>query len=156
MHGWSRLAPALLAGILISALSPLGMLEADARFRQCKADSKKHADKHPNKHGELHVKSISYRKSGGFMGVNRGCDLDLSKMSRDERAKIESLFDLEEFMSLKSGTTPGAADVFYYNVEVVSTAGESHAVKFDDVTLPANLRPLISYLDGRSTDLRRQ
>jgi len=156
MRSWSRLlAPAVLVGVLIYALSPAGMLEADARFRQCQTDTK-HSDKHPNKQGDLHVKSLSYHKSGGFMGVNRGCELDLSKMSHDERSKIESLFDVEEFMSLKSGNTPGAADVFYYNIEVVATAGQSHAVKFDDVTLPASLRPLVNYLDDHSTDLRRK
>ena len=155
IFGWLKpMTPALLVGILVYALSPGAMLQADAKSKQCRTDAAEHGGKHHRHHGELHVKSISYRKSGGFMGVNRGCDLDLSKMSHDERAKIESLFDVNDFMSLKSSTTPGAADVFYYSLEVVATAGQSHQVKFDDVTLPATLRPLVTYLDGQSQDLR--
>ena len=102
----------------------------------------------------MKITKLTFRKTGGFIGAFRGCDLEMGKLTAEESARLQGLIDDSKLLSLKPKTQPGACDVYYYNFFVTTSDGKEHEFKFDDVTLPESVRALARYLDGKSTDLR--
>jgi len=88
---------------------------------------------------------VTFRQSGGYAGLSRGCELDSATMSRTEAAKLERL--VEKSRGAAAGTTskPGARDLTSYRVTVETDKG-SHQLEFDDLTVPAEATDLLAYL----------
>ncbi len=100
------------------------------------------------------VTRLEFRKTGGFMGILKGCDLDLLNLPAAERSKVEALVQSSNLLSLSSHTERRARDVYYYHITATTSDGKEHGCKFDDVTLPPALRPLVQLLEARSSNLK--
>jgi hypothetical protein len=117
--------------------------EADAAH--CKAKTSKGHQVKP----KMDLQKISYRKTGGFAGISKGVDIVVSSLSAEEQQQLQKLFDEANLPKHQEKTTPGAADVFYYWIEATAAKG-TYEVKYDDVSLPGSVRPLVQFLDSKS------
>jgi hypothetical protein len=89
--------------------------------------------------------------------------LDSEKLAGDDAKKLSKLVDQSGILneSKLEKLKPGACDVFYYSITVKPEAGDSkatstHSVKFDDITLPSQYRPLVEFLQKRSQNLKQR
>ncbi len=92
---------------------------------------------------------ISFRESGGFAGLIRGCEIDTKQLSNQEAAQLESLVTHSGIFQHQGKATPNARDVFNYEV-VVETDKETHRASFNDMNLPESAIPLLEYLQARA------
>ncbi|MGH9548679.1 MAG: protealysin inhibitor emfourin [Terriglobales bacterium] len=96
---------------------------------------------------------VRYEKTGGFVATHKTCCIDSSKLDASEREKLHALVSESGIEAVKDKlkqTNQGAADVFYYDIRVEDN-GKTHEVFFDDSTLPAKYRPLVTYLNSKCT-----
>jgi hypothetical protein len=102
------------------------------------------------------ITSFSYQQSGGFAGINRSYSVKLADLSHEEREKLAKLIENSGLLSLKSEkkTTPGAADMFFYEFSAVN--GGEHKAAYDDGQLPEAFRPLVQYARDKATSAPRQ
>jgi hypothetical protein len=95
---------------------------------------------------------VTFRQSGGFGGLLRGCDLDTEKMPPGEAAKVRALvekFDLGEGASL----TERARDALVYEI-TLERGGARRKLLFDELSMPPSAVPLVEYLVERSSPRR--
>ncbi len=92
---------------------------------------------------------VTFRESGGFAGLVRGCDLDTEKMPPGEAVKLRALV---EKCDLNQGgvLAESARDALVYEVTVES-GGTRRKLLFDDLSIPPSAGPLVEYLVERST-----
>lgn len=88
---------------------------------------------------------ITLTKSGGIMGMNRVYDVDSTKLTDEQAKKLSQLIDSSKILDLKSKTTAGAADLFYYEFKI-DDGKDTTQLHFDDLSLPESVRPLLSFL----------
>jgi hypothetical protein len=97
---------------------------------------------------------LSYLHTGGIMGTRRSCELNVEELPAAERARILKMLDES---GLRSKSFPQklskANDAFQYEIEF-QDAGATHTARFDDVTMPARVRPLVEYLREKAGPLR--
>jgi len=93
---------------------------------------------------------VTYRQSGGFSGLVRGCDLDTEKMAPQEAAKLASLLERCEFSEEKT-TAPDARDALVHEISVVGDDGVMSSVLFDELSIPSSAGPLLEFLEVRSS-----
>ena len=98
------------------------------------------------------ITSFTYQQSGGFAGINRSYCVKLADLSKEDREKLEKLIAESGLLSMKneSKTTPGAADMFFYEFSVVN--GGEHKATFDDGSLPEAFRPLLEHVREKATN----
>ena len=93
--------------------------------------------------------TLRYEQSGGFMGLRRGCELEVAALPPELRALVAEVV-------VKMGVSPsgsaGAADLREH-VLVFETGGEWRNLRFDDLNLPGELVPLVGYLAAQSGPL---
>lgn len=141
----------LVAVAVLLVFIPAFVSAGDAEAKRCKGKPSKVHEVKP----KMDLQKISYRKTGGFAGISKGVDLTVSSLSAEEQAKVQKLFEEANLPKHQEKTTPGAADVFYYSIEATTAKG-AYEVKYDDVSLPGSVRPLVQYLDSKSQNLPRQ
>ncbi len=114
-----------------------------------------------HKTGQSHMKmdkitSFTYQQSGGFAGINRGYSVKLADLSNEESDKLAKLIESSGLLSMKNErkTTPGAADMFFYEFSAVN--GGEHKATYDDGQLPEAFRPLVEYARDKATNVPRQ
>ena len=90
---------------------------------------------------------ITFRQSGGFMGVVRGCTVDTSALAGAERTHVEALVQASTLTASFSRQTEGGRDRRQYEITIEYEATHVHVV-CDDGCLPEPARPLIAYLAG--------
>jgi hypothetical protein len=100
------------------------------------------------------ITSFSYHQTGGFAAVDRTYSINLADMKEDDREKLERLIVASGLLSMKKKkkTTPGAADMFLY--ELTANDGSGHSATYDDGQLPDAFRPLVEFARARSTSNR--
>ena len=95
---------------------------------------------------------IYFERSGGFAGISVSTMVDIHSLPPDEARKIQSMIDnAKEFFDLKESSSQPpkrAADYFKYKV-TVETEEKKYTIETNDITMPSELRPLISYLIER-------
>jgi hypothetical protein len=96
---------------------------------------------------------IKFRQSGGYAGLRMGCDLDTNSLSSDEATQLESLVNTSGILQANSGRSENAADLISYEMTIETQSG-THQVKFDDLTLPESVLPLLDYLQSKAKPLR--
>jgi hypothetical protein len=96
---------------------------------------------------------IKFRQSGGYAGLRMGCDLDTKSLSSEEATQLESLVNTSGILQANSGRSENAADLISYEIAIETQAG-THQVKFDDLTLPESVLPLLDYLQSQAKPLR--
>lgn len=87
---------------------------------------------------------VFFSRTGGFVPLPLRCKLDSEQMEPGEAQKLQRLVDDSGVLSLTSAEVKGN-DMHYYTVEV-EREGRSHRVRFDQISLPPQLKPLIDYL----------
>lgn len=99
---------------------------------------------------EIYHMKVTFRQSGGYAGLIRGCELDTDSLSPDEAITLQSLVEESGILKVKDGHTPQGRDLLQYKITVETSEGVYH-VSFDDMTLPESAAPLIEYLQSHST-----
>ena len=95
------------------------------------------------------VMKIRFERSGGFAGITRSFVVDVDALSDDERSVVQDLIGNAGFFALPA-VVPEAdrqgADLYHYRITVESSDGV-HTVEATQLSAPASLEPLISWLD---------
>jgi len=100
--------------------------------------------------------NIYFQSSGGFAGINSRIELDTSSMSSNDAMRIQELINNSNFFSLPSESPPpkaGAADYISYKI-TVETDERKHTVRTNDIVMPPQLEPLISFLQEKAESVK--
>ena len=89
---------------------------------------------------------ITFRESGGFAGLVRGCEVDVSSLPKAAASALDALLASGR---LPSGASRGGRDLTSYEI-AVETAKGMRKVSLDEMNAPASVRPLLDFLKGRS------
>ena len=92
---------------------------------------------------------ITFRQSGGYAGLIKGCELDTDELPANEATAIKGWVKSSGILVLKSAHSKAARDVFNYSIAIETSEG-AHHVEVDDTTVPESLRPLLNYLRKRA------
>lgn len=90
---------------------------------------------------------VSFRQSGGFAGLTRGCELDSETLPAAEARRLEKLVAESHLESLGSTSTPAARDAVTYEI-TVEREGGTERVRFDDLSVPESAAPLLELLQA--------
>ena len=90
---------------------------------------------------------ITFRQSGGFMGLVRGCTVDTTTLAADERSRVEGLVTASSLTASFTRQAEGGRDRWQYEITIEYDAVHVHVV-CDDACLPEPARPLVAYLVG--------
>ncbi len=91
------------------------------------------------------VMRVKFVQSGGVVGAVRACEIESSALPPDEARELESLVQASGLSVSGEFLSPAARDLRLYAIQLERGA-ETVAVTFDDETLPAEARPLVSFL----------
>ena len=89
---------------------------------------------------------ITFRESGGFAGLVRGCELDSSSLPPAAAAALDALLAGAQAPSRASR---GARDLVTYEITVGAGKG-ARTVALGETNVPEAVRPLIAHLCSRS------
>ena len=93
---------------------------------------------------------LSFRKSGGFAPIYQGCDFDTEKNPQEpDSVHLLALILESGIMTEKSKQVPAARDVFLYSFEIELNA-QKNRVTFDQLSVPAKVKPLLDFLLERA------
>lgn len=142
---------ALLALLLIGL--KVNAIEADAK----KIEHVKNPVKTCQSHNKMEkITDFTYIQSGGFAGINRRYSVKMADLLKEDREKLEKLIESSGLLGMKNEkkTTPGAADMFFYEFTAVN--GGEHKATYDDGQLPEAFRPLVDHVREKATNVPRQ
>jgi hypothetical protein len=94
---------------------------------------------------------VSFRESGGFAPILRGCELDTDTLPTDDAARLKALVEASGILTMQTVRSRGM-DIRVYDLTVQTDRG-SHQVTFDQLSLPDAARPLLDFLRLHSRDL---
>jgi hypothetical protein len=94
--------------------------------------------------GQLH---IGYRRSGGFAGIEISADLEAAELPADA-AEVAARLLADPAAGAPVGS-PRGADQFNYRLEL-HDGTRRHTFEWTDLTVPAEVRPLLSALNRRA------
>lgn len=139
--------------LMLLVLSVMHVFAARAEAKepkQLKSPQSCQSDKHMEK-----ITSFTYQQSGGFAGINRSYSVKMADLEKEDRVKLEKLIEGSGLLSMKNEkkTTPGAADMFFYEFSAVN--GGEHKATFDDGSLPEAFRPLVEHVREKATNVPR-
>ncbi|MDJ0718909.1 MAG: hypothetical protein QNJ54_32565 [Prochloraceae cyanobacterium] len=152
--------------------NPLSALDSDARF-QSSADTKKTivsnicyqdltiqclrllsmSSGQPVSEIDSPMK-ITFRQSGGFAGLIKGCEIDTELLSSEEAKELKSLVNQSDVFEAQSQKSPNVADAYSYQI-VIETRERTHQVSFDEPNLSEEVIPLIDFLKDRSDYIKQ-
>jgi hypothetical protein len=93
---------------------------------------------------------VTFRQSGGYAGLIRGCELDTDSQPSDEATRLQSLVAESGILQIEGGHMPQGRDLLQYEISIETSEGVRH-VSLDDMTLPESAIPLIEYLQSQAT-----
>jgi hypothetical protein len=96
---------------------------------------------------------IEFSFSGGYGGLfaaqPRRCDFDSDELPEVDRERLHSLIQSSRILTFSPGQyTAGDApqrDIFVYSLSITD-AGSTRVFKFDDVSAPSSVQPLLQFL----------
>jgi hypothetical protein len=92
------------------------------------------------------VTTISFKRTGGFMGRAIDSEMDLNKMPDEESQELQRLILETNFFNVPQNLTePAKHDEYEYTVTVES-GNSHHTVHTSDSSAPESLRPLLEKL----------
>lgn len=94
-----------------------------------------------------------FKRTGGFAPSMIGCILDTERMPADEAQQLQALVKSADLFNQQTQEAKSARDVHYFNFQVENDEGVIHQVRFDTVTLPDAVRPLMEFCKQRSNSL---
>ncbi len=92
---------------------------------------------------------ITFRQSGGYAGLIRGCELDTDALPDEEVARLRSLVQQSGILQAQSNPTPNAFDLCNYELTIETNEG-IHQISCDDLSLPEEAVPLVEYLQEQA------
>lgn len=101
---------------------------------------------------------INFTSSGGFANLQLAYRGDTSELPQDVAEKLSELVESSAFFDIRQSdlapTSAGPPDVFSYHVSL-SEGNRHNSLSVNDVTAPASLRPLLSFLQKLALDQKR-
>ena len=97
---------------------------------------------------------ITFRQSGGYAGLTKGCEINTERLSPEEAQELKSLVTQSGILEAQSKQSPNVADVYNYLI-IIETRDKTHQVSFDELSLPEEVIPLIDFLKDRSDYIKR-
>jgi len=95
--------------------------------------------------------TITFKRSGGFIGQGMRYQLDLKQLSTAKAQGIIRLIQQAEFFNLPENfIIKFNPDEYQYTI-TVDLGVISHTVRANDTTMPASLRPLVDELSSFKT-----
>lgn len=88
---------------------------------------------------------VTFRQSGGYAGLRRGCALDTACMRSDEAESLRALVERSGILQIKGGHPSRARDATNYEI-IVETDRGVHRATFDDMSVPEKVLPLLESL----------
>jgi hypothetical protein len=92
---------------------------------------------------------VTFRQSGGYTGLIKGCEIDTDLLPSDEAIRLQSLVERSGILKAEGGQTPNARDLFDYEI-IVEIGKDIYHVSFDSSATPKNVMPLLEYLKSRA------
>lgn len=103
---------------------------------------------------------ITFEMSGGYGGLFALRPLsfhvdtaDLSETDREELLALVRSSGLLEATAAETAAASGRPDVYHYRLSIAHERGAA-SFAFDDLTAPANVRPLLQHLQQRAVQER--
>jgi hypothetical protein len=92
---------------------------------------------------------IRFRQTGGFGGLVLGCDLDTSTLPQAEAQDLTRLIKQANLEKIRAKPNQKARDLQNYEIAVESNEINAK-VSLDDMSVEANLEPLLQFLRRRA------
>jgi Emfourin len=92
---------------------------------------------------------VRFRQTGGFGGLVLGCDLDTSTLPPAEAQELTRLVKQANLEKIQTRRSEKARDLQNYEV-VVEGDGITAKATFDDMSVDANVEPLLEFLRRRA------
>lgn len=93
---------------------------------------------------------VRYRQSGGFAGLSLGADLDSEKLPPGEAKELARLVNRAALDKIGVKKSIRGRDLTSYEI-IVEDNGQTTKASFDDMTIPANVQPLLDFLNRRAS-----
>jgi hypothetical protein len=92
---------------------------------------------------------VRFRQTGGFGGLVLGCDLDTSTLPPAEAQELTRLVKQANLEKIQTRRSEKARDLQNYEVAVEGD-GITAKATFDDMSVDANVEPLLEFLRQRA------
>jgi hypothetical protein len=92
---------------------------------------------------------INFSRTGGFMPIPLNAQLDTETMNPAEAGQLQRLIEDSGIMSMQGAEVKGARDMHYYTIKIEDD-GQTHRVRFDQISIPSSVKPLIDFLMSRA------
>lgn len=101
--------------------------------------------------GDKCTMKVSFRQSGGYAGLIRGCELNTVAMQPAEAQRLQSLINNSRILEMgsKGESAPKRPDLINYRISI-ATGGAVHEISLDDFSITPTIRPLLEYLQSCS------
>lgn len=141
---WTRpvASSVVVAVVALAAITGCGGADAAARTEQPTVGSELVVD------GQVRVDVV---RTGGFAGLETRSSVDTASLPESEARKLVALVeDLDvEALQQEAAPTHTVPDAFIYDI-VISGPGRTVRLRAQDPNVPAQLRPLIQFVDQRT------
>jgi Emfourin len=91
---------------------------------------------------------IRFRQTGGFGGLVLGCDLNTSTLPPAEAQELTRLINQADLEKIHARRSEKARDLQNYEIAVENEI--TAKASFDDMSVPANIKPLLDFLRQRA------
>ena len=91
---------------------------------------------------------IRFRQTGGFGGLVLGCDLNTSTLPPAESQELTRLVKQADLEKIQTRRSEKGRDLQSYEITVENEI--TAKVSFDDMSMSANIRPLLNFLRQRA------
>ena len=92
---------------------------------------------------------VRFRQTGGFGGLVLGCDLDTSTLPPAEAQELTRLIKQANLEKIQTRRSEEARDLQNYEIAVEGD-GITAKATFDDMSVDANVEPLLEFLRRRA------
>ncbi len=95
--------------------------------------------------------TVTFKRSGGFVGQGMRFQLDLNQLPINDARSIVRLIEQAEFFNLPENLIIKFNPDEYQYMITVDVGIMNHTVRTNDTTMPASLRPLVDELSSLKT-----
>lgn len=105
--------------------------------------------------GEGDIVKIEFFQSGGFSGLSKKIEIDVSLLEDEEAKIVKELLEKSDFFNLKEVYLSEKTDdeIFLIKVENKECF---HTVRANRSVLPESLKPLANFLSKKATYVKRE
>ncbi len=91
---------------------------------------------------------INFRRTGGAMGREITCDVDLARLPGPEAQRLQSLLTDSDFFEVPDAKNLTVRPDEYEYTLTVAAGNSMHTAHVTDTSMPDSLRPLVRELTG--------